>query len=387
MTNIKEKITSKKGKALLFATIIAAMAMSIGTNSVVDVFATEKVPDNLTDKEKNMNLIEGYVIKTVKQTSKSDIDRIDKKIKSDQSIKDLTKNKELKLVSHSYHGNLNELGKNPNASLDVIMHYTMDDKSVTVMVAGETNDVLSIDVGPIGAQLLPNHAIVGSYLTSGGPSINGLRMDLTSPDFDGEPLTNWVALLLNAKKSGSSGNICSSANFPTAYWAQNGMIFQTDGDMDLIWTDTTVNCSAQTLASSISSAHDLTFWIQTESSISAWAMYAYDATADDFWSHTEDGLTGQETIATGTFDTSVFFENPTSIPDNEWSLGFNEDPTVDVAYSRASSNGVWDNWYDDTLFESSCYPGNSSTGDYMSGNLETGLTFDVSLIDTDCATD
>jgi hypothetical protein len=116
-----------------------------------------------------------------------------------------------------------------------------------------------------------------------------------------------------------------------------------------------------------------------------WAIYAYDADTTEFYSHNVDEMSGSEDFATGDAATSIFFENPTSTPNNGWSDGFNEDPIV-TSLSRASSNGVWDYWYGEVLDDNKCDPGNLDPEDYMSGDLENGLTFDVATIDVDCAT-
>ncbi|HET8719612.1 MAG TPA: hypothetical protein VFM64_01285 [Candidatus Nitrosotenuis sp.] len=396
MTNIKEKITSKNGKTLFFTIIIATMVATISVgNNADNVFAAEKTSSGFTDeqKEKYLSMVENKakVTNTMSQIKK---DRINEKIMADQRIQDLTKNHKVILNSYSYHGYLDELEKDPNVVLDIVLHYTVDDKSLTVMVDGETDEILGIHMESIDGKMPANNAHIVKYPTVFNPALDGIRMDMHAPDFTGESNTGSTFLLLNAQKyynDPPSVDVCDSNDFPDAYWQQVGLRFDADGDMIIVWTDTLEECVPRTLMTDLSGSHgtpsnvdeddDLIFQIDADDSTDKWTLYAINNSKSEFWYHTETVSGTDDFLRHHT--TSVFYENPQDADDG-WSAGFNEDPLVDNAYYRSVSTGVWDYWDSETADDINCHPGGQSASDYISGDSENGITFDVAEIDDSC---
>ena len=174
--------------------------------------------------------------------------------------------------------------------------------------------------------------------------------------------------------------------------AQVGLAFVPSGS-DFAWADTTTGCLPQFLFTSVftgeqgdpttvNSGNSLTFQITADDATDTWILYAYNVSTGDFWYNSKIvENTGDFQI--GTPNTSIFFENPQTVNEG-WNVGFTTDPVVNSAYERSSASGAWNYWSTEAKYAFNCDPGNLDWWNYISGNTQTGLTFDVSNIDSDC---
>lgn len=273
------------------------------------------------------------------------------------------------------------------------MHYEVDGQPFTVVVDGTTNEILGMKLYEENGPLLPNNGIVAAYPNWNNQAIDGLRMDIdNTPDWTYQFGYGWNALLLNGQKAGQNWGLCTPTQFPNAYFAQVGLIFDSTG-ADFAWADTQTSCNPQRIFTSVftglsgdpapaSTGDDLIFQITVDDSTDTWILYAYNITTSDYW-YKSKVVSSSNLLAIGTPNTSVFYENP-RVAGTGWSNGFAADPVVDNAYERRDSNGGWYNWSSEAQNDFQCNPGLLSIGDYLSGTTVTGLTFDVSDIDADC---
>ena len=102
--------------------------------------------------------------------------------------------------------------------LDVIMHYKVNGKPFTVVIDGNTEEIIDMQVYNGTGPMLPDNGLAVAYPNWDNLPIDGLRMDLTAPDFTYQPLTGWTALLLNAQKTGQNWGLCTPSEFPNAYF-------------------------------------------------------------------------------------------------------------------------------------------------------------------------
>src|SRR2546428_5083484 len=376
-------MNAKLIKTILFATIIVAMMIPVSAGNLGVVFAENKTKFT---KDQYLGLIEKHKSQLTKELTKSELDKIDGQVKLDKKVQALTTSESLRLDGYSYYGNLAELESNPNAVLDIIMHYTENGKSLTVLVDGATNGVLDLQERPIGEPLLPtNGLIIDQY---SGPSINGIRMDLHSPNFTPIAGRGWTAMLVNALKLGSTiGNECVPSAFPGTYWAQSGELLGDSGP-ELDWADTKTSCLPQwfttpTIRPSI--GNNLDFQIQVDSS-GHWVLYGLNVSTGGIWTHTTT-VSGSTSFATNTWDTSVFFENPNPVSRN-WAPEYNNvNPKIDGGTGRNTSTGIWDYWQAELFSVTNCYPGGLPISSYETGTLRAGtLTYNVANIQSHCAT-
>lgn len=376
---------TKNAKTILFASLIAAMILPFSTVDFVDA-------DKANIKDNAIKAIEKEAKKDSKKLKQADKEKLDKKIRSDNKAAQLLEGKNVVFVDESYHGNLLELQANPDKPLDIIMHYEVNGQPFTVVIDGETNEILGMRLYEESEPLLPNNGIVAAYPQSGNPDIDGLRMDLETPDWTYSFGYGWNALLLNGMKDDQTWGLCTPSEFPDAYFAQVGLVFDSVG-ADFAWADTQTSCNPQKLMIDVYTSQsgdpdpadagdDLLFQITIDDSSDTWVMYAYNITTDDFW-YKSKVVSGSNLLQIATPNTGIFYENPRPAGTG-WSAGFAADPVVDNAYERRDSNGGWYNWSTEGYHPFNCDPGDLSIGDYLSGTTTTGLTFDVSDIDDDC---
>ena len=337
-----------------------------------------------------MKWLKNQISKSITQFSQINKDKIHEKVKSDKQVKDLVKNDTLTLNGFSYHANLKNVKSNSDVIFNTIAHYTFNDKSLTVFVDGTTDKIQGIKERPVGDPLVPDNGLVIDRYD--GPPIDGIRMDLQTPDFTPIPTTGWTAMLVNAAKPGSvSSGVCTPANVPTQYWAQSGIILGQSGP-ELIWADTTTSCTPQWFdlggptgtndgPISVTAGDYITSEIDIEDD--TWIIFAGNIATGDIWFHRQT-VSGSVDFQTDTTLTSVFFENPNDVSQN-WAPSYSVDPTIDAAFVRLTSSGQLANWQNEVKSDSRCDPGLLTTADYVSGDLTNGLTFDVSDIQSDCA--
>ena len=208
-------------------------------------------------------------------------------------------------------------------------------------------------------------------------------------DVDGQ--ANWVALLLNSMKTGSSsGQLCNSANMPNAYWQQIGLMFSSDGT-EVVYTDTGLDCDAQYFEMPINANDRLDFFTVINDATDTWTLYVvnYDIPGG------EPNMYGYYRVVpdsdlmdtTSTVGTNVFFENQNSAS-TAWSLGFADDITVDYAGFKYPPTGGWYYWQGDEFASAGCHPGPIvDDEDLLIGSFTSGthdVTWDVSEMDTLC---
>ncbi len=221
--------------------------------------------------------------------------------------------------------------------------------------------------------------------------MSGNLMALNAPDYNhngdvsGQP--NWVVLLLNSMKAGSSEDVCNSANMPDSYWAQIGLEFNRHGT-ELVFTDTGYNCDGQDLSMPINADDRILFFTVIDDASNRWTLYAvnYDIPSGEpnvygFYRTLEDSELMDTTSVIGT---SVFFENQNSAS-IDWYLGFADDLLVDYAGFKYPLTGNWYYWWTDQSVEVGCHPGTNEDvviGSFASGNRD--VIWDVSDMDTLC---
>ncbi len=220
-------------------------------------------------------------------------------------------------------------------------------------------------------------------------------MSLDAPDYNhngdvvGQP--NWVVLLLNSMKAGSTlGQLCDSANMPDDYWAQIGLKFDADG-VTLGYTDTGFNCDAQELAMPINAGDRIHFFTDIEDATNTWTLYAVNLDIPPGEPNTFGFyrvLADSDLMdTTSIFGTNVFFENQNSAS-TAWSLGFADDVLVDYAGFKYPPNGNWYYWLGDKFADAGCHPGpivedvDLLVGSFASATHD--VTWDVSEMDTLC---
>lgn len=373
---------TKTIKTILFASLIAAMILPFNTMDFANA-ATDKNADNKIDK--SFEKVEKYDDKIQKQLTKSDEKRIHEKVLKNAKTSKLFKDKSVTSYGYSYFGNVNELEKNPDKPLDIVLHYIVDDESVTVLVDGETESVIEYQVREKPTGLLPSNGLIISGF--GGYALNGMRMDYNAPNFTPIVGTGWEAMLINAAKNGSVNNdVCDPTKVPTTYWAQSGIQMGQDG-MDLIWADTTTSCIQQffvTNPTQVNAGNSIISQITVTDSTDKWIIYGYNISNGNFWTHTKT-VSGSTDMKIHTGLTSVFFENPNTVSE-VWDPSYSTNPKITNAYAKRVSNGVWDFWGSQTDWITNCYPGGFFWSHYASGSLSgAGVTYDVNNIQQHCA--
>jgi len=368
---------TKTIKTILFVSLIAAMILPFsGMN-----FAEANQADN---KDKSFDKVEKYDAKIKKQLAKSDEDRIHEKVKEDKKTSDLFKNKSVTSNGYSYFGNVYELEANPDKKLDIVLHYTVDGEAVTVLIDGETEEVIQFQVHGVQTGAIPSNGLIISGYT--GVAIKGLRMDYTAPSFTPITGTGWEAMLVNAAKNGSvNADACNPTKVPTTYWAQSG-IQMAQGGMDLIWADTSSSCIQAFFTSNpteVDAGDSIISQITVTDSTDQWIIYGYNISNGNFWTHTKT-VSGSTDFKVDATLTSVFFENPNHAS-QAWDPSYSTNPKITKAYGQKVSNGVWDYWGGQTNWVTNCKPGGFNWSGYASGALNTvGVTYDVDKIQQYC---
>jgi len=223
-------------------------------------------------------------------------------------------------------------------------------------------------------------------------SMSGNLMALNAPDYthtgNVTGQANWVALLLNSMKAGSTNDLCVSANMPNSYWAQIGLVFSDKGTK-LVYTDTGFNCWAQPLSMPINTNDRIHFYTTIDDATDEWTLYAINYSmsppmAYGFYRI----LPNSDLIANNSVvGTNVFFENQNSAS-TAWSLGFANDVLVDYAGFKYPPTGGWYYWAGDMFGDAGCHPGpivpnvDLLTGSFTSSTHD--VTWDVSEMDTLC---
>ncbi len=382
------KINFKNNKAttILFATLIVAMMIPVGTNSLGAAFAEK---NTAYTKDQILGLVEKHKSQITKELTISELATIDEKVKLDPRVQSLVKGGSLTLVAYSHYVNIIELDKNPKTVVDDVMNYIENGKSLTVLVDGNTHNVLDLQEGPIGPKMqLSNAHIIDDYGSGTGylGNIDGIRLDFKSPHFTATSGDGPTFILVNALKSGSTlGDECTSGDFPGTYYAQSGEELDSNGP-ELVWSDTKQNCQAMdfvtpTVRPSVSD--NLDFEIQVDSS-GNWVLYGLNVSTGGTWTHSQS-VSGNTYFDPSSGDTNVFFENPNS-ESNNWQAQYSANPVMTDGYAE-NSTGVWNYWPTESLQVDNCYTGGKSISSYETGTLKAGtLTYDVSNIDTYCGT-
>jgi len=365
---------SKTIKTVLFASLITAMILPFsGMN-----FAEAKQ----TDEEKVLEKVTKYENKFQKQLAKADLDKINEKVMKDDDLSRDLAGKSVTLDGYSYTFNVYELDANPEKPVDIILHYTVDDKSLTVIVDGTNNKIIDYEFTDIGGPLIPNNGLIVSQYS--GSAIKGIRMDYNGPNFTWNGI-GWTAMLVNGGMVGAtSANACDPTKASTSYWAQGGVLMNSYG-RQLVYADTTTSCIPKVLSTSQTNpaiGASLVTQITVDSANSIWYVTTSNASTGQVYSH-QQYVAGTTSIQTGTPLTSVFFENPRPAGENWGTYAAN--PKINKAYGQSTTNGVWNYWGGQTDYVTGCSPGGYNWSGYASGTLSgVGVTYNVSMIRTYC---
>ena len=151
---------AKHGKTILFASLIAAMVLSFNMTG-----ATSPAED--TDGEKEMSVDKRFdAIKEFDDKIKYNLSEFEKiaiheNIKSDKTTSKYFKDDVTK-HGYSYFGNVDELNEDPDKMLDVVMHYSVDGKALSVLVDGQTKQVIESKTYKENSGLLPDNGLIVS---------------------------------------------------------------------------------------------------------------------------------------------------------------------------------------------------------------------------------
>lgn len=225
-------------------------------------------------------------------------------------------------------------------------------------------------------------------------TMSGNLMALNAPDYThngdvvGQP--NWVVLLLNSMKAGSTGDVCESADMPNTYWQQVGLEFSSDG-IRAVFTDTGLNCDAQSFEMPVNANDRMDIFTVIDDATDTWTSYVinYDIPSGEpnmygYYRVVTDSDLMDTTSITGT---NVFFENQNTAS-TAWSLGFADDVTVDYAGFIYPPTENWYYWQGDKFASAGCHPGPIvEEVDLLIGSFTSAthdVTWDVSEMDTLC---
>ena len=349
---------------------------------MMDFTDAQKIDEKLNDAD--FAMVDKHKNKIEKQLKQSDKDRIFDMVKKDKKTSQYFEDKDVTYESYSYTGNVFALEQNPNKPLDIVMHYTADGESLTVLMDGETKKIVDSLLGKTPDPLLPDNGLIingriGSY------DIKGMRIDYKAPDWTPTG-TGWTAMLVNAAKQNSySSYACTKNNSYGTYWAQSGLLMNQNG-LELVWADTGSECIPKYFTTNQNKARvgdSIISQITVNPDTNLWVLYGYNFSTGDFYAHPQ---TVSETtkMSTNTSLTNVFFENPNS-PSKNWDPQFSSDPKIDRAYDQKLSGG-WDYWSDENEYVVNCDPGGKHHSQLASGSLANGnsITYDVGVIQPYC---
>ncbi len=212
----------------------------------------------------------------------------------------------------------------------------------------------------------------------------GLGMNLDVPSYS-HSAGSWTALLVNAVKNGSTGNLCDPNDMPNTYWAQSGLDFSSNG-VRLGFADTGTGCVPAFLPMPFSAGDDVTFRVYVDDANDDWYMWMHNNSIASSPAYAfVRNVVNSDFIDNSNPHTNVFFENNNASTVN-WDPGFTSgDPTVDWA-SFQYTNNSWYLWTAETKDTVGCHTG-ATTSQLMSGSFATSpydVTFDVSNMDSLC---
>lgn len=370
-------MTTKTIKTLLFASLIVAMILPF---SGVNFAQAEKK----TDEDKALEKLAKHEYKFHKQLSTEDLDKIQEKILKDTGLSKDLESKSIKRIGYSYSSNIYELEANPAKPLDVVMHYTVGDKILNVVVDGTTGKVTDYEFTDIGEPLdLPTNGLIISHYV--GPAIKGLRMDYNAPTYS--HVSGWSAMLVNAGMMGATSTYaCDPTKVTTSYWAQTGVVMNAVG-RQLVWSDNTTSCHPTPFSTSQTNptnGQSIVSQITVNPSTGMWYMTVVNVSTGATYYHPQS-VPGTTQLQTSSPLTSVFFENPNTTTSN-WNTGYGANPKINNAYGQATTNGVWNFWQSQNNYVMNCVPGGLNWSGYASGSLSgSGVTYNVNTIKTNCA--
>lgn len=269
-----------------------------------------------------------------------------------------------------------------------VLHFVTNDSAISVRLNADTKEVEYVSERP--HRIMDTNGIASAYY-DGAQTLNGLQMRLDAPTYSHESGASWTAILLNAVKSGSNTNlICDSNSHPNHYWAQGGLMFDTD-DTDAVWTDTLEDCIGQDSTLGLSDGDEIRvrIWINdyvSDTDEVVIELQNTDSNPLETYTVTTD-VANTSTLLTGDPNTSVFFENnngdhvsPT------WEDGFTDgDLVVTNAHYRKTSSSSW--WFWDGQSEAKQCGHTVTTGDLISGSFDTSprtVTWDLSDMRSKC---
>jgi hypothetical protein len=369
-------MTTKTIKTIMFASLIVAMILPFTGMNLAQA-------EKKTDEDRALEKVAKYEYKFQKQLSKADQDKIHEKIIKDKNLSKDLEGKSIKRIGYSYTFNIYELEANPDKPVDIIMHYTVDNESLTVVVDGTTEKITDYEFTELGPALLPTNGLIISHY--GGSAIKGLRMDYNAPNYS--HVTGWSAMLVNAGMVGAtSANACDPTKVTTSYWSQTGVVMNAVG-RQLVWSDNTTSCQATTFTTSQTNptaGQSIVSQITVNPSNGMWYMTVVNVSTGQTYNHGQS-VPGTTNFQTNSQLTSVFFENPNTTTSN-WNTGYTTNPKINKAYAQSTTNGVWNYWGSQTNYVMNCVPGGLNWSGYASGTLSgAGVTYNVNTIKTNCA--
>jgi hypothetical protein len=212
----------------------------------------------------------------------------------------------------------------------------------------------------------------------------GMGMNLDVPAYS-HSAGSWTALLVNAVKDGSTGNLCNPNHMPNTYWAQSGLEFSSNG-VRVGFADTGTYCTPAFLPMPFSTGDDVTFQVYVDDANDDWYMWMHNNSVSSSPPYAYVRHVPNSAFVDSSHpNTNVFFENQNTHTVN-WDPGFTSgDFTVDWASFQWTNNN-WYYWSNDNQTSFGCHPG-ATAAQLMSGSFGSSshdVTFDVSNMDSLC---